>query len=503
MKREYLKRKRIIYRKKLLKQQKEIPETLREEYDDKIVEYLLTEINNPYCSVSSIPKKEIYLEKENEFEKEKERMKEIEKDWEQSSIQTKREYFILKRTVYRTLYIKEGKQIPQELEEKYDDYNIHYLLKENHLPIVSQYIIPSSEEEFTAFINKQQEKKKRPEKKISEIKELEQFDQNNQDNENNEIEKKSLSQFIEQWEQLPLEERKEYFIRKRNAMRNQLKSEEKEIPEGLEEKYDEFNLCYLLQFNKSPFTKQLFIPSDEKVLKYDKYQSVFNSTKRYSIEIKERNERNKQEMMKQIKEGEEQIELLKKQTKQYEKEREVFVKEKEEMENKIEEMKKEKEEIEQEKEKLRKEKEEINAMIKKFDEIMLKQQIEQNKQKENEMKTQNGITKQIQLFTSIGNQHQRSISQGRRNDSIISMKQNGNRRQVKDSNDISSNSNGNDTQIGNGIIERSKTPRYHSRGCSVSNVSMINGRIQVISGLNSLNRNSTRMVEDIKLVDEK
>ena len=33
--------------------------------------------------------------------------------------------------------------------------------------------------------------------------------------------------------------------------------ENKEIPNGLEEKYDEFNLCYLLHFNKSPFTKRL------------------------------------------------------------------------------------------------------------------------------------------------------------------------------------------------------------------------------------------------------
>ena len=51
-------------------------------------------------------------------------------------------------------------------------------------------------------------------------------------------------------------------------------------------------------------------------------------------------------------------------------------------------------------------------------------------------------------------------------------------------------------------IERSKTPKYHSRGCSISNVSMIGGRIRQISGLNTLNRNSTRMIEDLKEVDE-
>ena len=32
---------------------------------------------------------------------------------------------------------------------------------------------------------------------------------------------------------------------------------------------------------------------------------------------------------------------------------------------------------------------------------------------------------------------------------------------------------------------------------------MINGRIVVIDGLNTLNRNSTRMIEEMKEVDEK
>ena len=67
------------------------------------IEYLLNEINDPFEDLYFIPiVNDLDVEKigkENEFIEEKKRMKEIEKNWKNSSIETKREYFVLKRTI--------------------------------------------------------------------------------------------------------------------------------------------------------------------------------------------------------------------------------------------------------------------------------------------------------------------------------------------------------------------------------------------------------------------
>ena len=112
---------------------------------------------------------------------------------------------------------------------------------------------------------------------------------------------------------------------------------------------------------------------------------------------------------------------------------------------------------------------------------------EMMKQKENKNVNdkERKVTRTITMFESKGN-HKRSFSQQPRNDIFNqTMKQFQKKENCSNENEI----------------QRSQTPKYHSRGCSVSNVSMINGRIQVIEGLNSLQRNSTRMIEEMKEVD--
>ena len=396
-------------------------------------------------------------------------MKEIEKEWETTSIQRKKEYFILQRTVYRTTLIQQQKEIPKELEEKYDEYNMYYLLKENHSPKVSHFISPQTENEFIQFEEKIKQKNEKNTLQLNELNELNQFDEIQNENEiNKQIERKSFQEIINDWNNQTLEERKEYFIRKRKAMRKKYKNENKEIPHGLEKQFDEFNLCYLLHFNKSPVTNKLYSPTNEDVIRYEKRESLFNQKE---------NERKMK-----IKEDEQEIEIMKKQTKQYEKE-------KEEIKKQMERMKKEQEKMKEENEQLRKDKqknqEEINELIKKFDDLMKRMN---DKEKErNENKT-NKLTTTIKMFESKGN-HKRSNSQQIRNNQNIQFKK---LNELKDENDSNEKE-----------IKRSLTPKYHSRGCSISNETMINGRVVIIPGLNTLKRNSTRMIEEIKEIDEK
>ena len=108
-----------------------------------------------------------------------------------------------------------------------------------------------------------------------------------------------------------------------------------------------------------------------------------------------------------------------------------------------------------------------------------------DKEKERNDNKTNKLTTTIKMFQSKGN-HKRSNSQQIRNNQNIQFKK------LNELNDSNENE-----------IKRSLTPKYHSRGCSISNETMINGRVVIIPGLNTLKRNSTRIIEEIKEIDEK
>ena len=269
------------------------------------------------------------------------------------------------------IYLQQEKEIPKELEEKFDDFNIYYLLKENHSPKIVKFISPLNDEEFVKFNKKCELKNEKNFVKLKELEDLIPFDLNNLQIENDENVKdlKTLQEIVDDWQNQTFEERKGFFLRKRKAMRNKYETEKKEIPKGLEEEFDEFNLNYLLHFNKSPLTNKLFSPFDELTLKYDNREKKFKSKSMTHSILQSIPQSMSNQMTQMNHQMKEEIEKLKKENENYKMNEKQHWREKEEMTNKIELIQKENNEIKNENKSMKKQ---IEELSKKFDEKLMK-----------------------------------------------------------------------------------------------------------------------------------